>query len=159
MIRAWVKEIGPQVLYDLYGGAGGIAFSCSDQVNEVFSVESVTSATEDGIHNAGLNGIDNVHFTTAKVETHLKTLLEGGGLPADCAAIVDPPRAGMHPKALRRLVELQPANVIYVSCKPSVFATELPAFLDAYHLTCLHAVDLFPHTDHVELMVCLSTAR
>jgi 23S rRNA (uracil1939-C5)-methyltransferase len=159
MIRAWVKEAGPRVLYDLYGGAGGIALSCSDLVEKVFSVESVASATEDGIHNASINEIGNVHFTTAKVEIYLKTLLESGHLPADSAAVVDPPRAGMHPKALRRLIELRPANIMYVSCKPSVFATELPAFLNSYRLTRFHAVDLFPHTDHVELIACLSAAR
>ncbi len=159
MIRAWVKEVEPKILYDLYGGAGGIAFSCSDLVEEVFSVESVASATEDGIHNARVNEIGNVHFAAAKVETYLKTLLESGDLPADSAAVVDPPRAGMHPKALRRLIELRPTNVMYVSCKPSLLAAELPAFLEAYQLSSLHAVDLFPHTDHVELMACLSTAR
>ena len=155
-IRAWVKELHPRTLYDLYGGAGGIAFSCSDLADEVFSVESVTSATEDGVHNARVNAIDNVHFTTEKVETYLKALVEGGGIPAGAAAVVDPPRAGMHPKALRRLVELRPANLLYVSCKPSVFATELPALLEAYRLVRLEAVDLFPHTDHVELIAVLA---
>jgi 23S rRNA (uracil1939-C5)-methyltransferase len=154
-IRAWLKNAAPKILYDLYGGAGGIAFTCADLVNEVFSVENVASATEDGIHNAAVNGIENVRFTTAKVETYLKPLLESGPFPPRTAVVTDPPRAGMHPKALRRLVELRPDNLLYVSCKPSVLATELPTLLETHRLASMYAVDMFPHTEHVELLAGL----
>ncbi len=151
-LRQWVSACAPRVLYDLYGGCGGIAFACSDRVEKILSVESVPSATDDGIHNARMNGIENVHFTTEKVEDYLRTLCDSGAFEPDAAAILDPPRAGLHPKALRRLTTLRPARLLYVSCKPSVLAQELPAILEGYRLERLHAFDLFPHTEHVELV-------
>jgi 23S rRNA (uracil1939-C5)-methyltransferase len=77
-------------------------------------------------------------------------------MDADCAVVVDPPRPGLHPKALRRLVDLRPPAVLYVSCKPPVLARELPVLLETYRLTGLAAVDLFPHTEHVEVLAFLS---
>ncbi|HIJ73468.1 MAG TPA: 23S rRNA (uracil-5-)-methyltransferase RumA, partial [Candidatus Hydrogenedentes bacterium] len=74
------------------------------------------------------------------------------------AVVVDPPRAGLHPKALARLMELRPPDILYVSCKPTVFARELPYLLESYSMKNLEAVDLFPHTDHVELLARLSLA-
>ena len=62
----------------------------------------------------------------------------------------------MNPKAVRRLVELRPPHVLYVSCNPKVLAAELPAFLEAYRLDGLRAVDMFPHTPHVEVLAELS---
>ena len=155
-IREWVEDLRPSMLYDLYGGAGGIAFSCADLVDHVESVESVESATLDGRHNAAVNGIANVRFHTREVEKHLLELRDGPGMEDGCAVVLDPPRAGLHPKALRRLMELRPPNVLYVACKPESFAGELPTLLDAYRITAMHAVDLFPHTPHVELITALT---
>lgn len=120
LARAWVKARAPRILYDLYGGMGGIAFSCSDLVDHVWSVEEVASASEDGRHNASVNGVDNVDFLTEKVEAYLKRVVMEGRDEADAAVIVDPPRAGMHPKALKRLVEWGPPHVLYVSCNPKI---------------------------------------
>ena len=66
--------------------------------------------------------------------------------------IADPPRPGLHPKALRRLVALGPRNLIYVSCKHSELLRETPDLLERYRLQDLRAVDMFPHTDHVEVL-------
>lgn len=151
-LRDWVAQLSPPMVYDLYGGAGGIAFSCSDLVDHIDSVESVLSASDDGRHNAAVNGIVNVQFHTDKVEDYLRKVRDAGTFNSDATAIVDPPRAGMHPKALRRLMELRPAHLLYVSCKPSVLAAELPTLLETYRLVETRAVDLFPHTDHVELL-------
>jgi len=152
-IRRWVAQAAPAVLYDLYGGGGGIALSCADLVERVTSVESVEAATEDGRHNAAKNGVDNAEFVTRRVKNYLLERLEQSGLEHHSAVIVDPPRAGMVPKALRRLIALQPQRILYVSCNPSILATQLPAFRDAYRLDDLRAIDLFPHTDHVEALV------
>jgi len=89
------------------------------------------------------------------VENYLRRVLEGEGLAMDCAVIVDPSRAGMHPKALRRLVQLAPPHVLYVSCNPKIFARELPLLLEGYALESLQGFDLFPHTRHVELVAAL----
>lgn len=154
-IRAWVKDINPSILYDLYGGAGGIAFSCSDLVDLVRSVEVVESATLDGEFNAKTNNIDNVFFTTEKIRAYLQNILDQGGMEPTSAVVVDPPREGMTPKPLRRLIQAAPPHILYVSCKPSVFAEELAEFSKQYIITDMHAIDLFPHTDHVELVTAL----
>jgi 23S rRNA (uracil1939-C5)-methyltransferase len=154
-IRKWVKEIQPDVLYDLYGGAGGIAFSCSDLVQLVRSVEAVESATLDGEANAQQNGIDNVFFMTSTIKTFLQQMIEGGGMETNSAVVLDPPREGMTPKPLKRLIKTRPPHILYVSCKPSVFAEEMKEFSKVYRLTSMQAVDLFPHTDHVELVATL----
>jgi 23S rRNA (uracil-5-)-methyltransferase RumA len=154
-IRKWVKKIQPDILYDLYGGAGGIAFTCSDLVQLVRSVEVVESATLDGEANAKQNGIDNVFFMTSTIKTFLQQMIEGGGMEANSAVVVDPPREGMTPKPLKRLLKTRPPHVLYVSCKPSVFAEEMKEFSKGYRLTNMQAVDLFPHTNHVELVATL----
>ncbi|MBN2311311.1 MAG: class I SAM-dependent RNA methyltransferase [Candidatus Hydrogenedentes bacterium] len=154
LIRARVRALAPTVLYDLYGGSGGIAFACADLVESAVSVESVEEATADGRHNAAVNDIGNVTFLTQHVEHYLRDLRERQAtLPPDCAVVVDPPRAGLHPKALRRLVELNPPAILYVACKPTVLVKQdLPGLAEQYHLVDVRAVDLFPHTPHVEVL-------
>lgn len=156
-VREAVAEAAPAVLYDLYGGAGGIALTCADLVDGVESVESVESATLDGRHNAQVNGVDNVRFHTAKVKDYLRVQRDHhGGLAGDCAVVLDPPRAGLHPKVLKRLGELCPPRIVHVSCNPRIFARdELPLLLENYRLSRLEAVDLFPHTPHVEAIAVL----
>jgi len=156
LIREWVQAIAPDTLYDLYGGAGGIAFSCADLVQQVWSVENVREASADGRHNAAANGITNVTFVTEKVKNYLKYALEAEGLAPNAVMILDPPRAGLHPKALRRVLALAPRHLLYVSCNPKILARELPSFQEQYHLRSLRAVDLFPHTRHVEVVAELS---
>ncbi len=151
-IGTWVAHHRPSVLFDLYGGSGGIALSCADYAKEIISVENVVSATEDGRHNARVNDINNIFFITDSMRNYLRNKLEGGGFPRDCAVVVDPPRSGMHPKAIRRLVQLAPEHLLYVSCNPKRLREEMPEFLEAYHLTSLQAVDMFPHTPHVEVL-------
>jgi 23S rRNA (uracil1939-C5)-methyltransferase len=154
-IRAHVRRIAPDSLYDLYGGAGGVAFSCSDLVERVWSVEEVASATEDGWHNAKVNGIENVHFETAQVEKYLTAKRDHGGLADGALVVLDPPRSALHPKALKRLMAFQPEHIVYVSCNPKLLARELAVFTEAYDLASLEAFDLFPHTPHVEALAVL----
>lgn len=158
-VRAWAGERQARVLYDLYGGMGGIAFSCADLVERVESVESVEAATRDGWVNAEANGIGNVNFTTAPVEHYLRDLRDGAGLAEGAAVVVDPPRSGMHPKALRRLVELAPQDLLYVSCNPKVFAQEWETLQQHYTLSDLRGFDLFPHTPHVELVAAMTRRK
>lgn len=155
IIRAWAKETAAATLYDLYGGMGGIAFACADLVPQVYSVENVPAASEDGRFNARQNGIDNVTFITEKVKNYLKARIADGGFGPGAAAVVDPPREGLTPKALRRLVELAPEHVLYVSCNPKILARELDTLTERYRLESLCAVDLFPHTRHVEAVAAL----
>ena len=156
-IRDWVKRVDPARLYDLYGGAGGIAFSCSDLVDFVYSVENVAPASEDGRVNAAANGIGNVTFITDKVKNFLlDRTREMDTFPERTAAVVDPPRAGLHPKALKRLLALRPEHLLYVSCNPKLLAREMPEILKYYRLEEMRAVDLFPHTPHVEALAAFT---
>ncbi len=153
MIRAWAKQTGGGMLYDLYGGAGGIALSCADLFGHVWSVENVAEASADGRVNAQRNEIANVTFITEKVKNYLRyMILDNEGFPEHSAAVVDPPRAGLHPKALKRLIALRPAYLLYVSCNPKLLAQEMPQLLKQYQLTDLRAIDMFPHTPHVEVL-------
>ncbi|MBM3289352.1 MAG: class I SAM-dependent RNA methyltransferase, partial [Candidatus Hydrogenedentes bacterium] len=155
-IRQWVKEGRPRFVYDLYGGSGGIAFSVSDKVDRVISVESVETASIDGTFNREAMDADNVVFLTQNVEDYLRDAISmQKGLLPQSMVVLDPPRAGLHPKAIKRLLTLKPQEIVYVSCKPSVFAKELPLFLPGYEVTDMRAVDLFPHTEHVELLARL----
>jgi 23S rRNA (uracil1939-C5)-methyltransferase len=154
-IRAWFKARPARVLYDLYGGSGGIALACADLAEIVRSAEFERAASRDGEFNARRNGAGNVYFQTAKMKNYLLHLLETGGMEPGSAAVVDPPRAGLTPKVLRRLIECAPERLLYVSCNPAVLAQELPAFLQTYALADLRAVDLFPHTAHVEVLAAL----
>lgn len=150
-IRDWAETVGMSVLYDLYGGAGGIAFACHDLFERVVSVESVEAATADGVFNAARNGIGNVEFITASTEDYLRDR----ETPLDGAVILDPPRAGMHPKALKRLLADPPEHVLYISCKPERFCEEMEAFSEAYGIGAIEGIDLFPHTPHVEAIIRL----
>ncbi len=154
-IRQWVRASNARILYDLYGGAGGIAFTCADLVQVVRSVESEPSASADGEHNATLNGIDNVFFSNDPMRRYLHGLAEAGGMESNAVAVVDPPRSGMTPKPVQRLIECGPSRILYVSCKAAVLKDELAAFLKAYRLERLWAVDMFPHTPHVEVLASL----
>ncbi|HOQ89662.1 MAG TPA: hypothetical protein PLX03_05935, partial [Candidatus Hydrogenedentes bacterium] len=154
-IRAWVDSIRPPVLYDLYGGMGTIALCVSDLVPQIHSVEEVAAAVEDGKRNAARQGVSHIYFHQSRVRPWLKEQIRSGGIPPDSAVIVDPPRAGLSPRVVERLITLAPRNMLYVSCNPSVLARELPAFLESYHLVSLEAVDLFPHTPHVETIATL----
>lgn len=154
-IRQWIAAAPPRVLYDLYGGMGGIAMSGADLVDRVISVENVEAASVDGRANVARNGVENVTFITEKVEVYLRAARDAGGLEAGAGVVVDPPRAGMHPKAIKRLLELGPARVLYVSCNPKIFVQEWKALSERYRIESAQGFDLFPHTPHVELMVSL----
>ncbi len=152
-IRKWINQSNIEVLYDFYGGSGGIALVCSDLVSKVYSVECVESASHDGIYNASTNHITNIEFITQPVENYLKEIYNRQNFNANSTVILDPPRAGLHPKALEYLIQLKPKEIIYVSCKSSSFLKELPVFLTQYKLAIVEAFDLFPHTEQVELLV------
>lgn len=155
LIREWVRMILPERLYDLYGGAGGIALSCSQYAKEIISVENVPEASEDGRFNTEANTIGNVAFVTDTVRAFTRKLLAAGGMSSGSAVILDPPRAGMHPKSIARLVQMAPRYMLYVSCNPKKLREELAVFSEAYAITDITGVDMFPHTPHVEVVAAL----
>ncbi|MDH3936693.1 MAG: 23S rRNA (uracil(1939)-C(5))-methyltransferase RlmD, partial [candidate division Zixibacteria bacterium] len=136
---------------DLFCGAGTIGILLADKVAEVLGVELVQDAVEAASRNAALNEIDNISFFCGHVRDFLKeTPPEQLGRPT---VIVDPPRAGLHPKAVKRIIEMQPEKLLYISCNPATFARDAKLLCVAgYDLPMVRPVDMFPHTMHIELV-------
>jgi 23S rRNA (uracil1939-C5)-methyltransferase len=103
-----------------------------------------------------LNAIDNVFFYNDQMRKYLHGLSETGTMEPNSVTVVDPPRAGLSPKPIQRLLACAPRRILYVSCKSTVLRDELPAFLKAYTLDRLWAVDMFPHTPHVEVLASMT---
>ncbi|MBQ8933692.1 MAG: class I SAM-dependent RNA methyltransferase [Lachnospiraceae bacterium] len=140
-------------IYDLYSGTGTIAQMLAPCVREVTGVEIVPEAVEAAKKNAAMNGLGNCRFIADDV---LKAL---DSLPAPDALILDPPRDGVNPKALRKIIDYGVKNMIYVSCKPESLARDLVMLQAAgYRIIKAAAVDQFPWTKNVETVVLLSRA-
>jgi 23S rRNA (uracil1939-C5)-methyltransferase len=141
---------GDEVVWDLYSGIGSIALALAGAAGKVIGVELVEEAVERARENADLNGITNVEFVVGDVAKAVRPLIEAG-VDAPDVVVVDPPRAGLTPKAVRRVIELQPARVVYVSCNPTTLAGNAELLVEGgYRLERVRPVDMFPHTHHVE---------
>ncbi|MDP3985249.1 MAG: 23S rRNA (uracil(1939)-C(5))-methyltransferase RlmD [bacterium] len=136
-------------LLDLYCGLGFFAIGLADRAKEIIGVELDEPAIVLARENAALNDRKNITFHAGPTEKILSTL------PQPDAVIVDPPRSGLHPKALETLLSLAPDRIVYVSCNYHSLIKELPKLLASYTITSLRALDLFPHTPHVEVVVVL----
>ncbi len=151
-VRGLVKQIAPKIIYDLYGGAGSFSLSCADLCQKSICVESVAPAIYNGLENAKLNGVENVQFFCSRVEDFVKQhTIE----KKDALIILDPPRGGMHPKAVKAVAESGVKNVLYISCNPVALAAELKTLTQAYQITGVEAFDFFPHSQHIETLVQL----
>jgi 23S rRNA (uracil1939-C5)-methyltransferase len=146
------------VVYDLYSGTGTIALFLADKVAKVVGIEMFESAVLDARRNAELNGISNCWFEIGDLKAKLTTdtgWIEQHGLPN--VIIIDPPRSGMHPEVLERMIELKPRRMVYVSCNPSTQARDLKLLCEKgeYVIEDIQPVDMFPHTYHIENVVGL----
>ena len=150
-VRSWVKELKAPAVLDLYCGGGGIALSLADVCAKVVGVESNPSAVADASDNATRNGIANAEFYSGPVEVLLPSLIA----LAPQAAVVDPPRVGLHPKVAGVLAVSGPKALIYVSCNPDSLARDLKVLCGPYQVERVEVFDLFPHTEHVETAVLL----
>ncbi len=141
-----------KVLFDLYSGTGTIAQMLSPVAKEVVGVEIVEEAVAAAKENATLNAIKNCHFIAGDV---LKVLDEVTEKPD--FIILDPPRNGIHPKALTKIIDYGVEQLLYISCKPTSLTRDLEVFLDrGYQLKKVCLVDMFPGTVHVETVVLMS---
>jgi 23S rRNA (uracil1939-C5)-methyltransferase len=146
---------GRERVFDLFCGIGTIALFTALSAGEVWGIELVESAVADAIQNAKLNGVDNARFFAGDVRTALRPLVEKAGSPD--VVVVDPPRAGLSQKVVRRILEAAPAKVVYVSCNPTTLAPNARQMADAgYALEAVRPVDLFPQTPHIESVALLS---
>jgi 23S rRNA (uracil1939-C5)-methyltransferase len=142
------------VVYDLYSGTGSIAIFLSDAVERVVGIEVVESAIADAERNAQFNHVANCYFLQGDLKDRLTKNSEWlHEHPRPTVVVADPPRSGMHPKVVEKIIKQAPERIVYVSCNPSTQARDARMFADnGYRLTAIQPVDMFPHTDHVEVV-------
>ena len=149
---------GHERVFDLYCGIGTIALTLAARAREVVGVEIVEPAVADAIENARLNEVTNVSFFAGDIRLAMRELVERAGKPD--LAIVDPPRAGLSQKVVRRIVEAAPKRIVYVSCNPTTLAPNAAQLVEAgYELKRVRPVDLFPQTPHIECVALLEAGR
>ena len=150
---------GSENVFDLYCGTGTIALALAGRARSVWGLEISEEAVACAIENAELNGIENARFFAGNVGQTIEELREEAGAPD--IVVVDPPRAGLAGKALRRTGALGAPRIVYVSCNPTTLASDLQVLRDeyGYELERCRPVDMFPHTPHVESVSALSLSR
>ncbi|MEN0054962.1 MAG: 23S rRNA (uracil(1939)-C(5))-methyltransferase RlmD [Mucilaginibacter sp.] len=145
---------GDELVYDLYTGAGTIANFIAGHVKEVVGVEYVPTAIEDAKVNSAINNITNTKFYAGDMKDVLVAdFVAEHGKPD--VIITDPPRAGMHPDVVNRLMEIEAEKIVYVSCNAATQARDLLILKEKYDTVKIQPVDMFPHTQHVENVVLL----
>jgi 23S rRNA (uracil1939-C5)-methyltransferase len=145
---------GRERVLDLFCGIGTIALALALDAGEVWGVDIVEEAVADAIENARLNGVDNAHFFAGDVRLAMRPLLEQSGQPD--VVVVDPPRAGLSQKVVRRILEAEAKRIVYVSCNPTTLAPNARQLADAgYELKTIRPVDMFPQTPHIECVALL----
>jgi 23S rRNA (uracil1939-C5)-methyltransferase len=145
---------GHERVFDLYCGIGTIGLTLASRAREVVGVELVEPAVADAIDNARLNEVSNASFYAGDIRLAMRELVERAGRPD--VAVVDPPRAGLSQKVVRRIVEAAPKRIVYVSCNPTTLAPNAAQLVEAgYRLVRVRPVDLFPQTPHIECVALL----
>lgn len=156
--REYASLTGNENVYDLYTGTGTIAAFVASKAKKVVGVEYVPDAIEDAIQNAKLNGITNTSFFAGDMKDVLTPeFTELHGRPD--VVITDPPRAGMHEQVTRRILEMEPSRIVYVSCNPGTQARDLTLLAEKYDVVKMQPVDMFPHTSHVENVALLNLRK
>lgn len=152
--REFAALDGSQTVYDLYCGTGSIGIFVSKGAKKVIGVEVVADAVIDANKNAALNQLAHAQFFTGDVvDICDDAFFAQHGRPD--VVITDPPRAGMHEKLVRKLLDMAAPTIVYVSCNPATQARDLALLDEKYKVTRIRPVDMFPHTLHIENVVQL----
>ena len=145
---------GSERLFDLFCGIGTLGLTMAGRAGEVWGIELVGEAVGDAEENARLNEIKNARFRVGDARKQISPLFEEAGRPD--VVVVDPPRAGLSKKVVRRLIECDPSRVVYVSCNPTTLAPNAAQLGEAgYRLRRVRPVDMFPQTPHIECVAML----
>jgi 23S rRNA (uracil1939-C5)-methyltransferase len=145
---------GWERVYDLYCGIGTIALTLAPRAGELWGIEIVEQAVADAIAAAKRNGVTGAHFFAGDARLALPELIERAGKPD--VVVVDPPRAGLSQKVVRRIVESSPKRIVYVSCNPTTLAPNAAQLVEAgWRLVKVRPVDMFPQTPHIECVALL----
>jgi len=143
-----------EMLFDLYCGIGTIGLTMATDAGQVWGLELVPEAIADAEANAERNGIENARFVAGSARTGVRPLIEQAGKPD--VVVVDPPRAGLSQKIVRRLIECEAKRIVYVSCNPTTLAPNAAQLVEAgYSLAKVKPVDMFPQTPHIECVALL----
>jgi 23S rRNA (uracil1939-C5)-methyltransferase len=152
--KEFAELTGREIVYDLYCGTGSIGIFVSQHATKIIGVEMIPAAIADAKENAAINGLTKAEFFAGDViDICNDEFFEVHGKPD--VIITDPPRAGMHEKLVRKILEIAAPVVVYVSCNPATQARDLAMLDEKYEVTRIQPVDMFPHTLHIENVVQL----
>jgi 23S rRNA (uracil1939-C5)-methyltransferase len=145
---------GSERVFDIFCGIGTLGLTMARGAGEVWGIELVEDAVADAEENARLNGIENARFRAGDARKELRPLVAEAGRPD--VVVVDPPRAGLSKKVVRRLIECEAPRIVYVSCNPTTLAPNAAQLEQAgYRLRRVRPVDMFPQTPHIECVAVL----
>jgi 23S rRNA (uracil1939-C5)-methyltransferase len=149
VVAEYAGLTGRERVFDLFCGIGTIGLTMAGRGGEVWGLEIVEEAIVDAKANAERNGIENAHFLAANARTGVRPLVEQAGKPD--VVVIDPPRAGLSQKIVRRVIECESPRIVYVSCNPTTLAPNAAQLVQAgYRLSRVKPVDMFPQTPHIE---------
>jgi len=152
LVRDFAGDINNKVVFDLYSGTGTIAQIMAPVAKKVIGIEIVEEAVEKAKENAKLNGLDNVEFIAGDVLKAVDDL----DIKPDLI-VIDPPRDGIHPKAINKIIDFNPQVFVYVSCNPTTLARDLKVFEErGYKVEKAKLMDMFPRTGNVECITLLT---
>ena len=150
--RDFAGEKKDRVIFDLYSGTGTIAQMMANVSKKVIGIEIVEEAVEMARKNAELNKLDNVEFIAADVFDGVESITDKPDL-----IIIDPPRDGIHPKAIDKIIDFNPETFVYISCNPVTLVRDLKVFEDrGYKIEKAKLMDMFPRTPHVESIILMT---
>lgn len=151
IVREYMGDSENKVVFDLYCGTGTIGQIVAPKAKKVVGIELIEEAVEAAKENAKLNGLDNCEFIAGDVAVTIKEVKDKPDI-----IILDPPRSGVHPKALEYVIKFNAPEIIYVSCNPKTLVTDLKALTSAgYKIIKTRVKDMFPNTPHGEVVVKL----
>ena len=149
-VREYAGLSGKEYVVDLYSGAGTIAIFLANSAKELIGIEISKSAVQDAEANCKKNGISNCRFILGDIKNCFEHVKKPDVM------IIDPPRAGMHEKVVKQVLDMSPDKIVYVSCNPATMARDLGMMKDNYKVLEVQPVDMFPHTYHIESVARLA---
>ncbi|MEW8973904.1 MAG: 23S rRNA (uracil(1939)-C(5))-methyltransferase RlmD [Tissierellaceae bacterium] len=152
IVREFAGDIDDKIVFDLYSGTGTIAQIMAPVAKKIIGIEIVEEAVEKAKENAELNDLNNIEFIAGDVLKVVDELDERPDL-----IVIDPPRDGIHPKAIDKIIDFNPEVFVYVSCNPVTLVRDLKVFVErGYRIDKVKCMDMFPRTPHVETVTLLT---
>lgn len=156
--KEFAELTGNEIVYDLYCGTGSIGIFVNKGAGKIIGVEQLPTAIKDAKENATLNNISHAEFFDGDViDICNEDFFNQYGMPD--VIITDPPRAGMHEKLVKKIIEIGAPIVVYVSCNPATQARDINLLDEKYYVSKIQPVDMFPHTQHIENVVQLKLKK